>query len=317
MLSGINPCNITGISTLHGFRITARRGALSSETGIDVFVTEHFVGGERWHPMPAPANSKASIFLKVFGHPTAPNVHGNPVKVNNYYPVTAKRQRQRYVYEIVYADGSEYIFNLPCVSCPYELSRDHVMRNMFNLQRQSMKEDAAEKLLVIYNNIRQTLRNRSDDVFIESHTTFFDSLPKSDEENHPSYYNSLLCLFEKYGGEIKFSVQLSILNEPLVVEDGIGFITFKGSMVSSKERRELRKAAGFHDSQVKRKAKVATKKKPPLKSQEDETSESEIGTCSDSDSDSESLNSNDSEGIIFCIYLYFIRFEFDFVNFAV
>ena len=99
-------------------------------------------------------------------------------------------------------------------------------------------------------------------------------------------------------------MQLSILNEPLVVEDGIGFITFKGSMVSSKERRELRKAAGFHDSQVKRKAKVATKKKPPLKSQEDETSESEIGTCSDSDSDLESLNSNDSEGIIFCMYLY-------------
>jgi hypothetical protein len=316
MLSDINPFNISGISYLHGFRITGRRGASSSETGIDVFVTEHFVGGERWHPMPAPANPNASAFRKVFCHPVAPDAHGYPVRVNNYYPVTAKRLRQRYVFEIAYADGSVYIFNLPCTSCPYELSRDRVMSSIFNLRRQNIKEDAPQKLVVVYNNICQTLRNRNDDEYIGAHTTFFQSLPKSDEESHPSYYNSLLYLFEKYGGEIKFSVQSSILDGPMVVEDGIGPITYKGSIVSREERRRLRQAAGFQDAQAKRKDKAPRSKEPPSKKQKDDASESDSCTSSDNDSDSESLNSNDTEGINFNSFQS-ICFKFDFVDFVV
>lgn len=314
MLSAINPFNIQGISALHGFRITARRDALSSQTGIDVFVTEHFIGGERWHPMPAPANPKASIFRNIFRHPLAPDVHGYAVAVNNYYPVVAKRQRQRYVYEIAYSNGSTYEFNLPCISCPYELSRDHVTQSLLNLKRQRIRESTTKDLLDIYNNICQTLRNRHDEQYIEAHKTFFDSIPKSDGENHISYFNSLKYLFEKYGGDIKFAVKSKILQGPLVIEDGIGPITFNGSLVSYSERRKLLEAEGLYRPLAKRKKKdekekfASCEERKTTKNrnifQTKNTSEFDCGSSdnssiiiSESDSDSESSSTN-SDGTV-------------------
>ena len=274
--------------------------------------------------MPAPANPNASAFRKIFCHPTAPDAHGYPVKVSSYYPVTAKRQRQRYVFEIVYADGSIHVFNLPCISCPYELSRDHVLSILFSFKRQSMKEDSAEKMIVVYDKICQTLRNRNDDVFIEAHTMFFNGLPKSDEENHSSYYNSLLYLFEKYGGDIKFSVRTSILDGPMVVEDGIGPITFKGSLVTRQERRTLLEADGTYVPLSKRKGKVAADKKPApkmptSKKQSDEESDCDNCSLSENDSDSESSTSTGSEDSIlfFSRHIYNIVFVISLISLIV
>jgi hypothetical protein len=58
--------HIYGLTSIHGFRIVARPGALSSETGVDIHCVEDYSGGERWYPMPAPAHPGLGNFDAIF-----------------------------------------------------------------------------------------------------------------------------------------------------------------------------------------------------------------------------------------------------------
>ena len=123
--------HIYGLTSIHGFRIVARPGALSSETGVDIHYVEDYSGGERWYPMPAPAHPGLGNFDALFQHPLDPDRNGRPMLVRDYYPVEEKGQRQHFCYEIVYASGDSKVFVLPCPSLPYEISRDIVIARYY------------------------------------------------------------------------------------------------------------------------------------------------------------------------------------------
>ncbi len=73
--------HITGLTSIHGFRIVARPGALSSQTGVDIHYVEDYSGGERWYPMPAGAHPGLCNFDIIFHHPLDPVKNGRPMLV--------------------------------------------------------------------------------------------------------------------------------------------------------------------------------------------------------------------------------------------
>ena len=107
-----NPNLINGLSCVHAIRIVARRGALPSETGVDVHYKKDFTERENWFPLPAPALVDVGNFNSTFWD----EQYGYPIFCGKHTAVTARRMRQQYLYEVVYPGGQIKTFLLPCPS---------------------------------------------------------------------------------------------------------------------------------------------------------------------------------------------------------
>jgi hypothetical protein len=235
-----NPNQINGISLVHGVRIVARPGALPSKTGVDINYKEDYSRGEDWLPLPASTLPGVGNFDALFRHPDHLGAHGEPIVCRSSYPVVEKRQRQQWVYDIGYSDGSSHQFTKPCPSLPYELSRDDVKKRFTNPCRQAIKPSFHAKLGMVRRNILTTLTNRCDeDKHWPSFDTFFNSLPHRKEDAHSSYYNAMSYLMEKFGGDVV--VPPRIIQAPRVVlaSDFICPISFANAPVSINERTVL------------------------------------------------------------------------------
>jgi hypothetical protein len=255
-----NPFNINGISQLHGFRIVARPGASSSETGVDVHYTEDYSRGESWFPRPAPILPGVGNFDSIFAHPDGAAVHGKPITCLSVYAVVEKRQRQQWVFVIGYSMGSTYEFTVRCPSLPYALSRDSVVQRMEISCRQELKKTFFNKLDLMRTNIRRMLRNRCDEKkYWPQHKAFLKSLPKRKEDAHAFYYDALAYLKEHFGGHIILPPVRYRLQLPERASDYICPISYSDAPVSGRERLKVLTALGLYNKKKrKRRKKVAT-----------------------------------------------------------
>ena len=246
-----NRNQIKGLSLVHAIRITARPGALPSETGVDVFYKIDFTDRESWFPMPAPRLPGVGNFNAIFHHAE----HGAAVSCTNAFGVVERRQRQQWMYEILYGSGKRETFRMACMSLPYELSRESILMRLQNSSRQKQKKTFMAKLRRIRRSIKATLRNRCDEKHWPSHDQFFKSLPRSEHEVHPTYYNALSHLMTHYGGGVVFPPVAASVPCDAQASDYICPITFRNGPVSAAEREKVLTELELHKPLQKRRKK--------------------------------------------------------------
>ena len=248
---------ISGITASHGFRITARRGALSSEVGVDVYYKENYSKRESWYPRPAPTLPGTGNFNVRFCHPDSPETAGIPLVCESASPVEAKRLRQQWDYRIRYSNGTHIDFRVPCPSLPYEVTRDEVLERLRTARRQELKPDFLAKCNQIKRNILETLQNRGDAAFWPEYVDFFNSLPQREEDNHPSYYNTLPYLMDKFGGDVVAPPVIVQLPQVEQASDYFCPITFEGGPVTAAEKQKVLIQKGLYKPLKRRRKKKA------------------------------------------------------------
>jgi hypothetical protein len=132
------------------------------------------------------------------------------------------------------------------------ISSIYVFVRMRNPVRQPLKENCAQDFQIIFRNVVATLKNRHDNNDIAATKVFFQSLPKTNEDIHPSYFNTFEYLYSNFGGEIVFNPKKAAVQNQRREYSGLCSITFNGGPVSRIQRMKKLKELGI-DEQRKRK----------------------------------------------------------------
>ena len=129
---------------------------------------------------------------------------GFPISCLKHYPISERGQRRNWRYVIAYAKRPEHhTFVFPSPSLPVELSRKSAIAIVIKSRRQKLKEDYEKELPVIRERYNAVLRNRTDDEkYLPFVDRFFNSLPKSNDAVHETYFCALSLLSKLYGNEV-------------------------------------------------------------------------------------------------------------------
>lgn len=130
----------------------------------------------------------------------------------------------------------------------------YVYVRMRNPVRQPLKENCAQEFHIIYRNVVATLKNRNDYNDIATTKVFFQSLPKTNEDIHPSYFNAFEYLHSNFGGEIVFNPKKAAVQNQRREYSGLCPITFNGGPVSRIQRMKKLKELGINEQRKRKKA---------------------------------------------------------------
>jgi hypothetical protein len=118
--------------------------------------------------------------------------------------------------------------------------------------RQPLKENCVGDFQIIYQNVVATLKNRQDHNYIASTKAFFKSLPKTNADIHPSYFNALEYLYSNFGGEIVFNPRKATAQNQAREYSGLCPITYNGGPVSRIQRLKKLQELGMNEQRRRR-----------------------------------------------------------------